>query len=566
MGKAGFDVFIQDQRVVAGNKMRGFVLIDATKQISGSAVMVRLSGEEKTTVRYEEGDWSRNKMVGKHLKPAVKGVQSMMKCFEDNNYERTNTKDASVSILSVEVPVGSQSMIANKKIEPGKYKLPFEIDLPPSLPASMHVSQEEGHCEIYYEIEAHLEGSGWFSDYKASRVVYMQAKPIDESNSAVPFEGPPETMPIRLLRCKHVGDMTYACHMQNTVLACGQAAQVSMACQNNSTLGISSVVAELVQVTSWEAGGYESEYEKTIQSETLPNWDALQPITNEKLEERKSVASERDTSTEEKILEDLNGDAHKVTIRVPNTAHPTYEGQLMSIKHILRIRLVSTYYLDFVAPCPKVEIPIRIWASDQNQLMPAFDLPAWANDLANLVVASAVYIPTQAIAYSGVVVLEEETDTPVPEVYGEPSIELFLDAMKKTSNHLGLANQKTNENSWSKVWQNLSPTNYRAILGEVHLDFRKGEVAVVLAKKSSNNFTCAHVASGTKSCPDWMKAGLVDELLKYVTDFNENKNVIISQLSDWEKLVLRESLKDTVVPRATKTSARSEPNTEEEVA
>ena len=48
---------------------------------------------------------------------------------------------------------------------------------------------------------------------------------------------------------------------------------------------------------------------------------------------------------------------------------------------------------------------------------------------------------------------------------------------------------------------------------------------------------------------------LVDELLKYVTDFSENKNVIVSQLRDWEKLVLSDSLKDTSVTRAAASDA-----------
>ena len=160
MGRTDFAIFVEDQRVVAGSKLHGAVYLDAAKVISGSAVVVRLFGEETCVVNYEEGDWSRRKMIPKAFKPVVKGMQQLTECFGDDNnrYERHRSKDANIRILSVEIPVGSESMIANKKIEPGKYKLPFEIDLPASIPASMHVNVEEGHCEIRYMMEAQLEG------------------------------------------------------------------------------------------------------------------------------------------------------------------------------------------------------------------------------------------------------------------------------------------------------------------------------------------------------------------------------------------------------------------------
>jgi hypothetical protein len=313
--------------------------------------------------------------------------------------------------------------------------------------------------------------------------------------------------------------------MENTVLACGQTAEIMMTCQNDSALGVNCVKAELIQITAWEASGYESEHEKTIATQSFANWDDLVPITKEEFQERLSARSARDFSSQKsKILEELRAVTHKVSLFVPINARPTYEGQIISVRHVLRLRLVSSYFLDFVAPCPKVEIPLQILATELDSVMPPFDLPAWAHDVANLVVASAVYIPSQAIAYSGVV-LDSEADagaSPISEVQGEPSVKVLLEAMIKTSNHQGLINQKIMDDKWNSVFAGLSPVDYGSILSQVQLHFRKPKIAVAIAK-SCSDFTCAHVTSGTKECPEWMRASTIGQLLPYVRHLNENK-------------------------------------------
>lgn len=540
MGQTEFQVFVEDRRVVAGQTLHGAVYLDASKQISGSSVTVRLIGEERTVVQYEQGDWSRNKRIPKSFKPIIKGVQSLTKCMGDNNYRGYTSKNASVRILSVEVPVGSDAMIAAKKVEPGKYKLPFDIDLPHSLPSAMHLNQEEGVCEIVYTMEAQIKGSGWFSDFKASCDVFIQSRPLtDEENQAmmvVPFEGPPEIMPITLLKCRQMGDMTYACRMENTVLSCGSTAQVTVACHNDSTLGVSSVVAELVQDICWEAGGMESKFERTIASQTFPQWSDLQPITPEQLQERKSLSRDAAANNRKsEILESLQSNTHHVSLRVPPNAAPSYEGQLLRITHILRLRFVSSYYLDAVAPCPKVEIPVQILATIRDTaLLSDINLPAWASDIASLIITAAVCVPSQDFAYGDFVAEEDENET--------PSVSLLLETMKKASNDIGVVFQKSQQEKWKPILSQITPQEYGSIVGQVQMEFHKPQVAIVLASIHSQ-FLCAHVVEGAvKTCLDWMRASLITQLLPHCTDLKENQHVIVQHLSDWEELVLHDAL------------------------
>lgn len=548
MGQTDFEVIVEKQPVMAGGKLCGAVYIDAEKQISGSMLIVSLTGEEKAVVNYEEGDWSARKMIPKRLKPVVKGVQSgiemLQGCFDSNDhndYKRHRTKDASVRIFSVEIPVGTEDMINNKKIEPGKYKMPFEIDLPPSIPATMYLQVEDGNCEIEYQLEAQLKGSGWFNDFKAHRGVHIQARPADESNMVVPYEAPPETMPIRLAKCKNLGEMTYACNLDNTVLEAGKPTQVTIACLNHSTLGVSSVVAEMIQVTSWEASGFESEHEKAIFSRSFPQWPDLDPIADDQITLGASSADK--ANIEAKLFEELKTGAHQITINVPVNATPSYEGQLISIKHLVRVRLVSQYHIDFVAPCPKLDIPVQVLATNKNMNTPVVNLPAWAADVANFVVATAVSASVQDFQYQGIIVEDEEEDAPVPVIMGEPSFEALLTAMKKTSNDLGLVSQKVVDPAWKSVFAKISPADLGIMLKEVNQDFRKTAVADLVAR-TCDNFVCSHVLAALRESPEWMRTAMVVALLYHAKDLETNKSMVLKDLTDWEKLVVEDALKE----------------------
>jgi hypothetical protein len=550
MGRADFDIFVDNQRVRAGTQLTGAVYIDAQKEIAGTALMVRLVGMERSTVAFERGDYSSNKRVPQKLKGAVKGVQGMMDMMggdDPNNFRGIQTKEASRPVLRVEVPVGTQDMIDSKKIAPGKYKLPFTLDLPASLPATMDVYEDLGHCEIAYEIEAHLEGSGYFKDYKTSRPVYIHAKPPDEDMVPVPFEGPPETMPIKILCCYHQGDMTYGGRMDNTVLGGGQSAIVTMAGVNNSLLQVNSVVASLVQTTTWEAGGHTQQYEKMLFTRDFGEWEDLQAITNDEFEQSKSLGGDRENE-KQKIWQDLKAGSHKITIQVPTSVTPTYEGELVKVSHVLRVRLISQFYFDCIAPCPKLEIPLQILAASDEVLasMPAIVLPQFAYDAA-LIVASAVTVANHQMIIGGMQIEDEEEivyTEPIAE--GDPSIAVFIEAMKKTAQHHIFVIQKTQDPNWRPIFSTILANDFGAVLAEVDLDFRKMDVAITLARECTY-FTCAHLVAGVKTCPDWMRASMVGQLLPYCKDLQENQALIQNELSEWDRTVTHDAFSQQAI-------------------
>jgi hypothetical protein len=121
-----------------------------------------------------------------------------------------------------------------------------------------------------------------------------------------------------------------------------------MAGINNSLLQVNSVVASLIQTTTWEAGGYTQEDEKTLYTHDFGEWDDLQAITNDELQQSKSLGGDR-ANEKQKIWQDLKDGSHKITIHVPTSVTPTYEGELVKVSHVIRIRLISQFYFDCIA-------------------------------------------------------------------------------------------------------------------------------------------------------------------------------------------------------------------------
>ena len=270
MGRADFQVYLQNQRVKAGSKLLGAVYLDVKKKIKGSRVVVRLDAFEKSLVKIETGDWSKRSSVPHKLRPIVKGTQMAIEAAMsicggekmDTAAKCNQDKKESRKLLSIELPVGTHDMIENHRIAPGHYKLPFEIDLDENLPCSFWINQSEGECGVYYELEAQLCGSGFFKDYKDSLEVYVHAKPIDDNQVAVPFEGPPAVQPIhvRPLCCTKVGEMIYGCQVSNTVVGCGQEIDVNVACINNSAMDVMNVVASVKTYVAWNAQGFSHQH------------------------------------------------------------------------------------------------------------------------------------------------------------------------------------------------------------------------------------------------------------------------------------------------------------------
>jgi len=224
----------------AGSTLKGSVYFDINKEVSGTSVVASFVGEEIAKVMFDEG-------VGEQ--------------------RTTRTEMAQRPLISLPIPVDYSNMVqSNNKIQAGKYQMPFEITLPLGLPSSLE-AQGRGVsdlCSIHYEIRAQVKGSGRIQDYKTNQKVTILAAPLQAE--ANPYNGPPVLENVNILCCINRGHIMFGARVADTLLDKGESAQVAMSCRNRSSIKVTKVTAQLVEVLQWSVLMH-SQYKRRVLAE-----------------------------------------------------------------------------------------------------------------------------------------------------------------------------------------------------------------------------------------------------------------------------------------------------------
>jgi hypothetical protein len=70
----------------------------------------------------------------------------------------------------------------------------------------------------------------------------------------------------------------------------------------------------------------------------------------------------------------------------------------------------------------------------------------------------------------------------------------------------------------------------------VDLDFDQPKVATVVAAQIPN-FTCQYVVAAVRAASEWNRPTMVEKLVPLCNDLVANQQIIIAELSDWDKIV-----------------------------
>jgi hypothetical protein len=204
MGKAKFGITLEAPTVEAGSHLKGVVFCDVEQEITGTQMTLTFSGMEQTNVRYLERTGS-------------------------GNTERLETRTAvgSRNLIQVHFPInGSDMILTGNCIAPGHYKLPFELELPSSLPSTMTQSWNGGSCQIKYNLQAVLKGSGSLLNYQCDRDVVVRAKAMD--TEPIPYNHEPYTESVSLLCCLSRGAIAFGAMVDDTRLHRGETTSINM--------------------------------------------------------------------------------------------------------------------------------------------------------------------------------------------------------------------------------------------------------------------------------------------------------------------------------------------------
>ena len=316
MGEDDVTIVLERPTAIAGQLLEGSICFFLKSETSCDGVQLRFTGNERILVRQSAG-------------------------------ETTSDITAKHRLVDQSVPLDVSALIVQGKIAAGEHTVPFKVDLPAHLPASMKVTgNNDSYCQVLYELKAELSGSGVFRNYKTSKVVRVRSLG-GLSPDPLPYTtNPPVTD--KLYSCGFIprrGDIAVAAHVPDTTLEVGRGrATVAVACRNKSTASIHSVTARLVEKTHWNANGPD-EWQRTILQESeFPGLDGLVSAN----------------TTDEDLMRQVAEATNKVDLIVPNGCLNTYDGKLIKVTHAVEIefrtnQLTSNPILSIPVDCGDCE-------------------------------------------------------------------------------------------------------------------------------------------------------------------------------------------------------------------
>jgi len=525
--------------LVAGSPLIGTVYATISKEIRGSHLTVVFRGKENTKVRYTVSTGTG----------------------EDRRTE-TRYAYAERRIVDMLLPTQGLGFQNNGTVLPGKYVVPFQFEIPASLPSSMYETSYGGYFSIRYKIKAELKGSGYFRNYQTNHELRVLGRPppIDRT----PFEQQPVSKQVKLCCCFNRGTMTCGARLAAITVAKGEAVDISFSCRNHTTVAIDRVAAYLHQNVRWSARGHYDSKRHTIQTCTFSNDAGLAPKP-ELLPRGDSVRLDQI-----EILKEMRSAPNTQKLIIPGNALVTYQGQLGSVRHDLVIVVSTSCCIDN----PEIRIPIRIaevpvyppptapgathptptapHVAEAEIVLPPqptapisepeFVLPAEYTE-ATVITAEPIKVGGHQAITGGLAMDIDNEDSEeeivvAPGNYGAdpPCFQTLLKEMKESLTDVDIVERHVNDPAWKPIFATMTPSNFGLIMAQVDSMFDEVEVAVLVAH-NIENFTCQHVAEALKKGNDFNRSSMIEKLLKYCKDFPAKEQVIKSVLTPWELTV-----------------------------
>lgn len=130
----------------------------------------------------------------------------------------------------------------------------------------------------------------------------------------------------------------------------------------------------------------------------------------------------------------------------------------------------------------------------------------------------------------------------LPTSAGQPaSVQGLLAEMEDTFDDNALLERKLDDKEWAALLAALTPAEYAACVSKVSLAFDQTRVATLLAGALAA-FTSAHLATAIQSADTLSRENMLKTLAPKVVDLQANGGVVLSVLSDWERLVAKDVL------------------------
>lgn len=300
----------------AGSKLSGSVCLDVKEELVATGLIAVLEGREKTSIPYKETD--KDGYIQKHWAKSRR------------------------QLVELNIPLNSSLVIQNGKILPGKYELPFEVELPDALPSTIAEINSPGveFCSVEYGIEAEVQGCQNPHDYICRDRAVVLGKPLPKD--PVPYMNTlasdlTNTALRRLHLAKAFGkeeQLLVGVYMSDTLLERGEKCKVALSCRNHTNFKVTHVRAEIRETFRWSAKDHTEQTTTVIASFEFGRFDG--------------VESSKSTATIEEELDqmqmELKKSKHGFTVTIPTVRCSTVAIDCCHVLHYECLTLLPLSY------------------------------------------------------------------------------------------------------------------------------------------------------------------------------------------------------------------------------
>uniref|UniRef100_A0A7S4HXA3 Arrestin C-terminal-like domain-containing protein n=2 Tax=Odontella aurita TaxID=265563 RepID=A0A7S4HXA3_9STRA len=365
------------------------------------------------------------------------------------------------------------------------------------------------------------------------------------------------------------GSITFGVRVSNAHIGRGEDLELRIGCRNDSTVNVERVQAKVKEKVEW-MGAKESTKEDILAIPSIvPDAEGLGKKSKTELKEKKKAGVDDNYLDIFGEITSSSNDDKLIKLRIPATSRDTFKGQIISVKHILVIKIKTKWGVDD----PKIEIPLKVGSRAVDEaheptvrLPPPVPLPSTSGedisgDVQPLPAPVAVPIgwaasekslriiaPKESIVVGGAAFDSSNNGEPVssdpvvpvpsPKPPDQPTLDNLLAKMVSSVNDYELISAKLEDPDWKGLFSSLTPEHFGSILAQVNQDFDEPRVAALIAHAVGNGaFSCNHCVAALKACAEWNRIAVVQELLPFISDLSSGMAIIESELTPWEKIV-----------------------------
>ena len=321
--------------------------------------------------------------------------------------------------------------------------------------------------------------------------------------------------------------MIFGAKVNDTRLDQGESTTVCFSCCNNTTVMVERIDACLMQECRWSASGHSEQSYKMLQRIDFPNLESASArqllAPRQSLNREDSARQERDL-----VFREVESGKHTGRVTMPEAALNSYAGSLMTVQHHILVQVHTGCCVD----SPTIRIPVQSGEARTSAapLPPAQVVPT---TITIAMPSSVGVLGGKPTSWEG----DEEPEVvfaPTPSQQS-PSLALLLEQMEESVMDMDIIQSKINDQTWNLVFEVLAPADFGAIIQKVNSDFDQPKVAVAVAG-AMPQFSCAHVVAALRTTSEWNRSAVTEQLLPYSRDLVQNQQIILAELSDWEKL------------------------------